>query len=134
MSLKLDWVKGLQFVASDDDGHGMIIESTKEGVPTGFNPMQLLLIAQAGCMAMDVVSILQKKRLNIESLQVLMDGKRADQHPRRYTEMSFIYEFKGDVTKTAVDEAIKLSEEKYCSVGGTIKNGAKIKIESRVGT
>ena len=64
MQLTLDWVKDLQFTASDDAGHGIVVESKKDGTPSGFTPMQLLLIAQAGCMAMDVVSILKKKRRN----------------------------------------------------------------------
>ena len=56
MPLTLEWVKDLQFVAGDDKGHGIVVESRKDGVSAGFTPMQLILLAAAGCMAMDVVS------------------------------------------------------------------------------
>ena len=132
MPLTLQWVKDLQFVAEDDKGHGIVVESRKDGVSAGFTPMQLILLAAAGCMAMDVVSILQKKKLDIKGFRVLMDGKRAEEHPKRFTEMNFVYEVKGDIPKAAVDEAIKLSKEKYCSVSATIQQGAEMIIESKV--
>jgi len=132
MKLSLDWVKDLQFAASDDAGHSIVVESKKDGTPSGFTPMQLLLIAQAGCMAMDVVSILKKKRAELAGFRVLMDGTRAEEHPKRFTEMNFIFEARGHVPPDALEEAIKLSKEKYCSVSATIQNGVKMKIESRV--
>ncbi len=130
--MTLDWVKDLQFVASDENGHGIVLESKKDGLPSGFAPMQLLLIAQAGCMAMDVVSILKKKRVDLVGFRVLMDGTRAEEHPKRYTEMSFVFEALGNVPKEAIDDAIKMSKERYCSVSATIQNGTNMKIESRV--
>lgn len=132
MSLTLEWIKDLQFAASDDNGHGIVVESRREGIPSGFTPMQLLLIAQAGCMAMDVVSILKKKRLGLSGFRVLMNGTRAEEHPRRFTEMSFIFEARGQLPKEALEEALKLSEEKYCSVSATIRHGARMDIQSRV--
>lgn len=132
MNLTLDWVRDLQFTASDDAGHGMVVESKKEGTPSGFTPMQLLLIAQAGCMAMDVVSILKKKRTNLYGFRVQMEGTRAEEHPKRFTEMNFVFEARGEVSQEALDEAIKMSKEKYCSVSATIQNGVKMQIASRV--
>ena len=132
MPLTLTWVKDLQFVAEDDKGHGIVIESKKDGAAAGFTPMQLVLLAAAGCMAMDVVSMLQKKRLPLKKFRVLMDGERAPEHPKRYTEMRFTYEATGDIPKEAVDEVIKMSEEKYCSVSATLKHAPKMVIESKV--
>lgn len=132
MSLTLEWIKDLQFAASDDKGHGIVVESRQEGTPSGFTPMQLMLIAQAGCMAMDVVSILKKKRLDLSGFRVLMEGVRAEEHPRRFTEMSFVFEVQGNVSKKILEEALKLSEDKYCSVSSTIKHGARMNIQSRV--
>ena len=74
MQLTLDWVKDLQFTAGDDAGHGMVLESKKDGIPSGFAPMQLLLIAQAGCMAHGCASLLKKKRVDLTGFRVLMDG------------------------------------------------------------
>lgn len=132
MPLTLTWVKDLQFTAADDAGHGIVIESRKEGVPAGFTPMQLLLAAAAGCMAMDVVSILKKKRLPLRGFTVTMDGDRATDHPRRFTEMRFTYTAAGDIPKTDLDEAIRMSEEKYCSVSATLQHAPRMVIESRV--
>ncbi|MDQ7798926.1 MAG: OsmC family protein [Candidatus Edwardsbacteria bacterium] len=132
MPLTLDWVRDLQFTASDDAGHGLVLESKKDGIPSGFSPMQLLLISQAGCMAMDVVSILKKKRVGLAGFRVLMDGARASQHPKRFTDMNFVFEARGKVPPEALEEAIQLSKEKYCSVSATIQNGTNMKIESRV--
>jgi putative redox protein len=132
MPLTLTWVKDLQFTADDGAGHGIVIESKRDGVPAGFTPMQLVLLAAAGCMAMDVVSILNKKRLPVRGFRVLMEGERAAEHPKRYTAMKFVYEAVGDVPKDALDEAIRMSEEKYCSVSATLKQAPKMVIESRV--
>jgi putative redox protein len=132
MQLTLTWVKDLQFTAADDAGHGIVIESKKDGVPAGFTPMQLVLLAAAGCMAMDVVSILNKKRLPLKAFRVLMEGERAVEHPKRFITMKFVYEAVGDIPKDALDEAIRMSEEKYCSVSATLKHAPKMVIESRV--
>lgn len=132
MALLLNWVKDLQFVASDEAGHGLVIESRREGVPAGFAPMQLLLISAAGCMAMDVVSILKKKRLPLEGFRVEMEGDRAGEHPKRFTEMRFVYTAMGAIPQADLDEAIRLSEEKYCSVSATIKNAPRILVQGRV--
>jgi putative redox protein len=132
MALALDWVKDLQFVASDDAGHGVVIESRREGASSGFTPMQLLLVAAAGCMAMDVVSILGKKRLPLRGFKVEMEGVRSDEHPKRFTKMRFVYTATGEIPQADLDEAIRLSEEKYCSVSATLKNAPRMVIESRV--
>jgi putative redox protein len=132
MPLTLTWVKDLQFVAEDDTGHGIVVESKQDGAAAGLTPMQLVLVAAAGCMAMDVVSILQKKRLPLRGFRVLMDGDRAADPPRRFTEMRFTYEAVGDIPKETVDDAIRKSEDKYCSVSATLKIAPKMVIESRV--
>jgi len=132
MELTLTWVGDLQFVADDGAGHGMVVESKREGSAAGFTPMQLLLIAQAGCMAMDVVSILKKKRLDLRGFRVTMEGQRAEQHPKRFTDMSFVFQATGAVPQADLDEAIHLSEEKYCSVSATFKNAPRMAISGKV--
>ncbi len=132
MALVLNWVKDLLFLAEDGSGHSLVLESRKEGLPSGFTPLQLLLLAAAGCMAMDVVSILKKKRLPLRGFKVEMEGDRAEAHPKRFTEMRFLYTAVGDIPPSDLDEAIRLSEEKYCSVSATIKNAPRMVIESRV--
>lgn len=132
MALVLNWVKDLQFVAEDDKGHAIVIESRNDAPASGLAPMQLLLVAAAGCMAMDVVYILKKKRLSLAAFRVAAEGAQDSAHPRRYNEMRFVFTAVGDITQKDLDEAIRLSEEKYCSVSATIRNAPRMIIESRV--
>jgi len=84
------------------------------------SPMTLLTHALMGCMAMDVVHILQKGRHGLKALRVTFDGERAPQPPRRYTKVHLTFHITGTVPQDAVDRAIALSHEKYCSVSNTL--------------
>ena len=90
--------------------------------------MELVLIALAGCTAMDVVDVLRKKRQPLVGLDVHVEAMRADEHPRVYTQIELVYHLRGkDLSKDAVARAIELSESKYCSVGAMLGKTAKIK-------
>lgn len=94
-----------------------------------FSPMELLLVGLAGCTGMDVASILEKKRQNLQEFRVEVRGKRADQPPRVYTQIRVEYLLWGeDLDPVAVERAIELSEEKYCSA--SIMLGATAEISS----
>lgn len=82
----------------------------------GPSPMQALAFALAGCMAMDVVHVLTKGRHPMRGLKADLTGQRADDEPRRFTAVTLHYTVTGDVPKPAVERAIALSKEKYCSV------------------
>ena len=82
----------------------------------GPSPMQALAFALAGCMAMDVVHVLTKGRHAMRGLKADLTGQRADGDPRRFTSIALQYTVTGDVPKPAVERAIALSKEKYCSV------------------
>ena len=118
----------LTFDAMTTTGHRLVIDSSKAGGGDGRgpNPMELLLIALAGCTAMDVVSILQKKREPLEGLEVFVEGTRADEHPKVYTDIEVVYRVRGQVQPKALAHAIELSEEKYCSVGAMLAKSARI--------
>jgi putative redox protein len=89
--------------------------------------MELILVAVAGCTGMDIVDILRKKRLDIKGLEVQVTGTRAETYPMIYTELDVVYRVRGkDIPASAVEQAVKLSEEKYCSVGIMIGKAAKI--------
>lgn len=88
--------------------------------------MELLLIALASCTAMDVVSILQKKREPLEGLEVFVEGTRAHEHPKTYTDIQVVYRVRGHVRAKALAHAIELSEGKYCSVGAMLGKSARI--------
>lgn len=105
------------------------VESGGDG--NGFRPMELILIGQAGCTAMDVISILEKKRQQVTGLEVRVQGERAEEHPRVYTHIVIEYIVTGhNLDHVAVERAVELSETKYCSVGGMLSKTAKM--ESKI--
>ena len=110
---QLTWTEGLQFVGRTDGGPAVVMDNPESG--SGASPMELLLMGTAGCTAMDVISILKKKRMPVTGFKVNISGKRADDHPRRYTEVDIEYVIYGtDIKVEAVQRAIDLSENKYC--------------------
>jgi putative redox protein len=111
---KLKWTDGLQFVGRAGESPALVIDSRDGG--SGPGPMQLLLMGIAGCTAMDVVTILQKRRVHLTGLEINVRGERAEEHPRRYTAIGIEYIVTGTGIKPRdVEIAIKLSEDKYCS-------------------
>ncbi|HID79873.1 MAG TPA: OsmC family peroxiredoxin [Aquifex aeolicus] len=95
-------------------------------------PMELLLISLGGCTAIDVLSILNKKRVKVEDFSVEVEGIRREEHPKVYTYIKVRYIFKGDIPERAVERAIKLSMEKYCSVSAMLKATAKVEWEYEI--
>jgi putative redox protein len=114
LQAQLKWTGDLQFVGRAEDGPAVILDSRDGG--TGPSPMQMVLMGVAGCTAMDVISILKKKRANVTGFQVNVSGERAEEHPKRFTGIHIDYVFQGTGIKSqAVEQAIQLSETKYCS-------------------
>ena len=100
-----------------------------DGKP-GVGPMQLLLVAIAGCTGTDIVSILEKKRYKLADLQVRVRGKRATDYPQVWTDIHLTYLIWGeDLQPKDAEQAIRLSEEKYCSVGIMLGKAAKVTSE-----
>ncbi len=96
------------------------------------SPMEVLLMALGGCTAMDVLAILNKKRLEPEDFKVEVEGKRRETFPKIYTEIKVKYIVKGDIPEKALEQAIKLSMEKYCSVSAMLKATAKVEWEYEI--
>ena len=127
--VKVKWLDGLRFVASDDKGHSVAMDASKEhgGEGLAFSPIQLLLVALGGCTGMDVVNILRKQRQKLTGLEIVVSGERVSDHPRVYSKVHVEYKLKGENLKDkALRTAIQLSEDKYCSVGATIGKTAKM--------
>jgi len=127
--IKVKWIDGLRFVATDSAGHSFVMDASKQsgGDGSGFSPMQLLLIALGGCTGMDVVHIMRKQRQQVNSLEILVSGKRVEEPPRVYNNIHAEYKIKGKrIKENAVQRAIQLSEDKYCSVGATLRAKAKV--------
>ena len=89
--------------------------------------MELILMGVGGCTGVDIVSILKKKRQNLQDFRVEVRGKRADTYPRIYTDIEIIYHLWGeDLDSRAIENAINLSEEKYCSASAMLRPSATI--------
>ena len=101
---------------------------------TGNSPMELVLIALCGCTASDVVTILHKKREPFTAVEVHAEAEKAAESPRVYTAIKLLYRVKGSVARKAVEDAVRLSEEKYCSVSAMLNKTAKITYEIELDT
>ncbi|MBN1483489.1 MAG: OsmC family protein [Chloroflexia bacterium] len=124
--VRLTWQEGLRFEAQIPHGHTMTIDSPTAG-NAGPGPMSLVLVALAGCTAIDVISILQKQRQPVTSLEVVVQAERVEKHPRVYAGYEVTYIVCGSgVDRKAVERAVSLSEERYCSVSVMLRQSAPI--------
>ena len=126
---------GMQFEGVSSSGHRLIMDAddSSGGQNKGFRPMELLLVGFGGCSGMDVISILRKKRQNVTGLEMNVKGERADSHPHVYTDIHIEYVVRGkEIQKEAVERAIALTLDKYCSVGATLAKAGTITHSYRI--
>jgi putative redox protein len=121
------WTDQERFLGIATSGHAIVLDAATE--KTANSPMELVLIGLCGCTASDVVSILRKKREPFTSLEVRAQAERAPSPPSVYTEIKLIYKVGGKVSRKAVEDAVRLSKEKYCSVSAMLEKTAKIAVE-----
>ena len=131
------WIgPGLRLVGETSGDQALVIDHVLPGEDrqeTGARPMALILVGLAGCTAMDVVSILQKKRQAITSLQVKVSAERADDHPKVYTQIQIEYVVSGQgVDPKAVERSIELSRTKYCPAIAMLEKTAEITTSCRI--
>jgi putative redox protein len=125
VTAEAQWTDGERFVGIASSGHAMVVDSERAR-NTGSGPMELVLIALCACTATDVVSILNKKREAFTSLRVRAEAERAKTPPTVYETIKLIYTVGGNVSKKSVEDAVRLSKEKYCSVSQMLQKTAKI--------
>jgi putative redox protein len=121
---KVRWSDNERFAGEATSKHVIAIDAGKE--KTANSPMELVLIALCGCTASDVVTILRKKREPFTSLEVKAEAERAPSPPMLYTDIRLSYKVGGNISHKAVEDAVRLSEEKYCSVAAMLNKTAKI--------
>jgi putative redox protein len=121
------WTDAERFIGVASSGHAMIVDAGKE--KSGAGPMELVLIGLCSCTASDVVSILRKKRELFTSVEVEAEAKRAPEPPAVYTHIKLVYRVGGKVQRKAVEDAVRLSKEKYCSVSQMLQKTAIITAE-----
>ncbi|MGA9527278.1 MAG: OsmC family protein [Terriglobales bacterium] len=118
------WTDAERYIGEATSRHAVVIDTAKE--KTASTPMELVLLALCGCTASDVVGILRKKREPFTGLEVRAKGDRADGYPAVYTAIHLTYTVRGEVSKKAMEDAVRLSKEKYCSVSAMLEKSAKI--------
>jgi len=119
------WIGEEKFVATSPSGHAIALDSDRESNKAP-GPMDLVIMALGACTATDVVSILEKKRQKLESLEVICSGERAKEPPTVWIKLEILYRLRGKLDDAAVKHAIQLSEDKYCSVAAMLKKTATI--------
>ena len=126
---KAVWIDEQRFVAEASSGHGMVVDGDHK---TGNSPMELVLIGLCGCTGYDVASILKKKREPFLKLEVRAEAERAAEVPKVYTSIKLVYTVTGKVSRKSVEDAVRLSKEKYCSVSAMLEKTAKITAEIEI--
>jgi putative redox protein len=131
LNASVTWVEDRRFVGNASSGHAIVLDGSAE--KQGSSPMELLLIGMAGCTAYDVISILEKKRQRVTGLQVTARAERAQDPPRVYTKIEVEYLVRGrGIKPKAVEDAIRLSEETYCSASIMLAKTAQIVTSYRI--
>lgn len=122
MELTINWKEKMAFAGVTPSGHEFIMDAAPEvgGENSGPRPTELLLEAVAGCTGIDIISILQKMRLEPTAFQIDVKGDRAEDHPKRFTTINIHYALDGELPEDKVVRAIQLSKDKYCSVSHSL--------------
>jgi len=127
ITAKAIWTDHERYIGEATSRHALVMDTASE--KTASTPMELVLIALCGCTASDVVGILKKKREPFTSLEVSAAGERSSGYPAVYREIKLVYRVGGKVSHKAMEDAVKLSKEKYCSVSAMLAKTAKISFE-----
>ncbi|MGH9521623.1 MAG: OsmC family protein [Terriglobales bacterium] len=130
ITAKAQWTDAERFVGQASSGHAIVVDAGEK--KSANSPMELVLIGLCGCTASDVVSILKKKRQAFISVEVSAEAERASEVPKVYTQIKLVYRVRGEVDRKAVEDAVRLSKEKYCSVSQMLQKTAKISYEIEV--
>ena len=128
---RVTWVEDTRFIGSASSGHAIVVDASEEKLAA--SPMELVLIGMAGCTAHDVVSMLRKMRQDVTGFEVVTRAERAREPPRVYTRIEVEYVVRGrDLSSKAVEDAIQLSTDKYCSVSIMLEKTAAITPSYRI--
>ena len=129
MNATLKWQGGMGFTAVANSNHQILLDSDASvgGQDEGPRPMELILMGLAGCTAMDVISIMRKKRQNVTGFEIETHAERAAEHPKVFTAVTIKYIFYGhEINPKAVERAIELSETRYCPAQAMLVQAAPI--------
>lgn len=135
MDAKVTWKGRMSFIGTADSGHTLTLGTSPDvgGDDDGLRPMELMALSLAGCTAMDVISILTKKRQDVTGFEVKVHAERADEHPRVFTRAVITYLLTGRaVDETAVQRALQLSAVRYCPAQAMIGKVAPLELRYEI--
>jgi putative redox protein len=133
-TINVKWMDGMSFEANVD-GYKINIDSDPEfgGKKRGPKPKPLMMVALAGCTGMDLVSLMNKMRVEYDSLNIIIEGELTEEHPKHFTKMKVIYEIGGSqVDLKKVEKIVEMSKEKYCGVSHSYKEAMEIEYEIKI--
>ncbi|UCE17687.1 MAG: OsmC family protein [Gemmatimonadota bacterium] len=126
---RVKWVDGLRFVGYSGSKHGILMDAGEKvgGTDTGARPGEIILIALGGCTGIDVASILNKMRVPFHDIEIVVKGESAPEHPKYWTHIQVKYIVKGkNLPEDKVKKAVELSQERYCSVGESLRRNVVV--------
>jgi putative redox protein len=129
MKARVKWIEGIAFMGETESGHAVVMDGAPAagGRNLGPRPMEMLLLGAGGCSSIDVIMILKKSRQAVSDCYVELEAERAETDPKVFTKIHMHFVVKGkDIKPEAVEKAVKLSAEKYCSA--SIMLGATAKV------
>lgn len=133
-TLNTSWKGNMQFDALVS-GHHVIMDASPEvgGEDGGPRPKELMLASLAGCTGMDVISILKKMRIEVESFDIQIDAEMTEEHPKHYTAMHLIYKLKGkNIDPEKAKKAVDLSQDRYCGVSEVYRKALTLTYEIQI--
>jgi len=123
----LQTVEGTGLVFEAQVGHDQRFLMDSSATPAGPSPVEVMLASLGGCCGMDVIGVLRKKRQAVTGYEVVLEGERNPEHPRRFTRIAIVHRVRGrSLSATAIEEAIRLSDTKYCTVYATLAPSVEI--------
>jgi putative redox protein len=129
LKAKLQLIDKMKFVGTNELGQSVFFDAHKKNGGDGSapTPMEVMLQTLAGCSAMDVIAILRKKRKDIGNFEILLEAERASEHPKVFAKVMMIYQLRSSDTNFAeFSDAVRLSQEKYCSISAMFKRSGCI--------
>jgi putative redox protein len=124
MEARIKWIEDDRMSAVATSGHGVVMDASEK--KQGSSPLEYVLMGLCGCTASDVIGILRKKREPFTSLEVSAVAERASDFPKVFTKITLVYRVQGAVSRKSVEDAVRLSKEKYCSVSAMLEKTAEI--------
>lgn len=129
VSLDLTWTGDLAFSADASHGRHIVTDGNSQ---SGFSPVELLAVATAGCMAVDLVHILTRARQDVKGLRAHFSGDRAEIEPHRFVAIRLEFDIEGTIAQPQLDRAVQLSRDKYCSVWNSLRKDVTLEVVTRV--